>query len=698
MSSKKNILLSFLLFLLIIPGFAQDPNFHIYLCFGQSNMEGVAAIEDQDRVVEDRIKVMGAVDCSQWGNTHQVGQWESYHPPVVRCTTGLSPADYFARTMTANLPSNINIGIVPVAIGGADIALFDKDNYTSYLATASTDIQGIVNNFYGGNPYGRLVEIAKLAQKDGVIKGILMHQGEANTGQTTWPGKVKAVYDNLIADLGLDPVETPLLVGEVLTTEAGGWSGAHNDIIATVPGVIPNSHVISASGLTHIGDRTHFNSASVRTLGERYAQKMLTLLSTGIVNSSLTYLDIYTDNSSMINGTWGATITEESNAGAIEGIKDYLISYTFSGWWGGLGLNISNWSDAQAKDFSGYDNLQISYLGTVGSGNASISLATTSGGTASVSLPAVSSYTTLSIPLSSFTGGDLSKVTELDISFGGIDSGSGTLRIDNIKVTTNSSGATGTILREYWTGISGTAISNLTSSTNYPNSPSGSEQLTSLEGPTNWADNYGTRIRGYIHPTTSGSYTFWVAGDDNTDFYLSSDANPSNTTRIAYVSGWTNSKEWNKFSTQQSAAINLTAGQKYYIEVLHKEGSGGDNVAVAWQGPGITQQVIDGSYLSPFVPMKSAMVEPGISSDEEENLDNVSLYPNPTSDGMFNITFHGIKGNVTIGIYDIQGKLVYKQSATGKEHMLVNTKLVKGLYLVKVQSDTSAITRRLVVK
>lgn len=150
------------------------------------------------------------------------------------------------------------------------------------------------------------------------------------------------------------------------------------------------------------------------------------------VNPYVTYLNIYTDNSSMITGTWGAT--EQSNAGAIEGIKDYLISYTISGWWGGSGLNISNWSTAQAKDFSGYDSLQISYLGTVGTGNASISLLTASGSTASVSLPTVSSYTTLSIPMSSFTGGDLSKVKELSISFGGIASGSGTLRIDNIKL------------------------------------------------------------------------------------------------------------------------------------------------------------------------------------------------------------------------------------------------------------------------
>lgn len=256
---------------------SQDPNLHIYLCFGQSNMEGAGTIETQDRVINSRVQVMGAVNCSQGGRTYTVGKWQTYSPPTVRCNTGLSPADYFARTMTTNLPTNIKIGIVPVAIGGCDIALFDKVNYASYVAMAPSWMIGNINA-YGGNPYARLVEVAKIAQKDGVIKGILLHQGETNNTQQTWPGKVKAIYDNLIKDLGLNPTQTPLLVGELVTTAQGGACGAHNSIIATMPNVVPNSHVISASGLPHIGDNLHFTSASYRTLGERYATKMLTLL------------------------------------------------------------------------------------------------------------------------------------------------------------------------------------------------------------------------------------------------------------------------------------------------------------------------------------------------------------------------------------------------------------------------------------
>ncbi|MGL1888879.1 MAG: cellulase family glycosylhydrolase [Reichenbachiella sp.] len=175
---------------------------------------------------------------------------------------------------------------------------------------------------------------------------------------------------------------------------------------------------------------------------------------------------------------------------------------------------------------------------------------------------------------------------------------------DNVNVSANfievNAGGSGSILREYWSNITGTGISDLTGNTNYPNNPSGSDQITTFEGPINWANNYGSRIRGYVHPPVSGSYTFWISGDDNTDLYLSTNDNKANAERVAYVSGWTSSQQWDKFTTQ-AVTVNLVSGQKYYIEVLHKEGTGGDNVAVAWQGPGISQSVIDGVYLSPFV-------------------------------------------------------------------------------------------------
>ncbi len=162
-------------------------------------------------------------------------------------------------------------------------------------------------------------------------------------------------------------------------------------------------------------------------------------------------------------------------------------------------------------------------------------------------------------------------------------------------------GGTGSITVEYWQGISGTSVSDLTNNANYPDNPDSTGSLTRFEIPVDSMENYGTRIRGYLHPPSSGDYTFWISSDDSSQLWLSSNDEPGNAGQIAYVDGWTNSREWNKFASQKSASISLTAGQTYYIEALHKEGNYGDNLAVAWEGPGFSQEVIEGSHLSPFV-------------------------------------------------------------------------------------------------
>ena len=258
---------------------AQDPNFHIYLCFGQSNMAGHGTSSDlsaQDLTVDSRYQTLRSANCFSG-----YGQWETAVPPLARCNNvAISPSDYFGRKMVENLPSGIKVGTIVVAVGGADIGLFHKTDYPNYVASAPNWMKNEINE-YGGNPYGRLVDLAKEAQKSGVIKGILLHQGESNNNQSTWPGKVKAIYDNLINDLGLDPNQTPLLVGETVSSAQGGACGAHNNQVARMPDFIPNAHVISSAGLPCIADKLHFTLPSYRTLGERYADKMLTLISTG---------------------------------------------------------------------------------------------------------------------------------------------------------------------------------------------------------------------------------------------------------------------------------------------------------------------------------------------------------------------------------------------------------------------------------
>ncbi|MHC4083952.1 MAG: LamG-like jellyroll fold domain-containing protein [Planctomycetota bacterium] len=159
----------------------------------------------------------------------------------------------------------------------------------------------------------------------------------------------------------------------------------------------------------------------------------------------------------------------------------------------------------------------------------------------------------------------------------------------------------GTITREVWTGIGGgVLVSDLTSHPLYPDSPTIREEITRLEGPTNWSNNYGTRIHGFLTPPVTGNYTFWIASDDYSELWLSSDSNPANEQRRAYVPGHTDPRQWDKYSGQQSGAFLLTAGQPYYIKVLHKEGGGDDNIAVAWQGPNTPQQIISKLYLSPY--------------------------------------------------------------------------------------------------
>lgn len=257
-----------------VNAFSQDPNFQIYLCIGQSNMEGAARAELQDSTVNPRFQVIAAVDCANLGRIK--GSWYPAIPPLCRCRTNLGPADYFGRTMVERQPENVKVGVIVVAIGGCRIELFDKENYQSYVESAPGWLKGMVRE-YDGNPYGRLVEMAKLAQKDGVIKGILLHQGESNPNDSSWTRKVKGVYDNLVKDLNLDPKKVPLLAGETVHADQQGICAGMNTIIATLPQTLPNSYVISSAGCSDGPDNLHFNAAGYRELGKRYAEKMLEL-------------------------------------------------------------------------------------------------------------------------------------------------------------------------------------------------------------------------------------------------------------------------------------------------------------------------------------------------------------------------------------------------------------------------------------
>ncbi|WP_109301241.1 sialate O-acetylesterase [Aquimarina sp. AU474] len=262
------------LFLLSMNVLAQDSNFHIYLCFGQSNMEGQGKIEEQDKIVDNRFQVMQSLDCSTPKRTK--GKWYTAIPPLCQCESGLSPTDYFGRTMVKHLPDSIKVGVINVAIGGCDIRLFDKDQYHNYDRTHKERwfTSKIAN--YNGNPYLHLINLAKLAQKDGVIKGILLHQGETNTGDSLWPKYVNKIYNDMLVELSLNSNDVPLLAGEVFSGNNNCCSEM-NEIINKLPEVITTAHIISSQGCPGM-DNAHFNSEGYRTLGIRYATQMLSLM------------------------------------------------------------------------------------------------------------------------------------------------------------------------------------------------------------------------------------------------------------------------------------------------------------------------------------------------------------------------------------------------------------------------------------
>ena len=172
---------------------------------------------------------------------------------------------------------------------------------------------------------------------------------------------------------------------------------------------------------------------------------------------------------------------------------------------------------------------------------------------------------------------------------------------------------TGEFLLEWWFDIGGgNAVNDLINNSNFPDNPTGTAMVPTVELPRTkpaelWEgdiDNYGARLQGYIYPPETGDYTFWITGDNGSQFWLSTNADSSNVVLMCEVPGtqWTGDREWAKFpDDQQSDQVTLEAGQKYYVDVLFKEGGGGDGVAVGWGGPGIGEgpEIISGEYISP---------------------------------------------------------------------------------------------------
>lgn len=298
----KHYVLTIMMLLSVVMGAKAevDPNFYIYICFGQSNMEGNAQPEAQDKTgVNPRFQMLACVDFQN--PSRKMGQWYTAMPPLVRQETGLGMADYFGRTMVANLPENCKVGVIDVAIGGTKIEGFMQDEVASYIASMNPDTEGwLINYFkaYNNDPYQRIIDMAKIAQQSGVIKGILLHQGCSNCGDPNWPSMVKKIYKNMLHDLGLRASEVPIFVGETEYENMGGGCSWHNTVVAKIPEVIPTGHVISAEGIPGNGiDPYHFSAEGYRIFGKRYAEKVL-----DVMNHPEQYTKYYTIDERLTGG------------------------------------------------------------------------------------------------------------------------------------------------------------------------------------------------------------------------------------------------------------------------------------------------------------------------------------------------------------------------------------------------------------
>jgi hypothetical protein len=264
--------------------------------------------------------------------------------------------------------------------------------------------------------------------------------------------------------------------------------------------------------------------------------------------------------------------------------------------------------------------------------------------------------------------------------------------------------ASGNILREHWDNVQGDEVSKIPVN----RAADRITYLTSFEAPSINGDNYGARVRGYICPPLSGEYIFGIAGDNGAELWLSSDDNPNNKVRIATSpdNGWTSPREWNKYASQQSGPVYLQAGKRYYIEALHKEGAGGDNLAVKWQMPnGVTEAPIPGSRLSPWVNYTASAQSSRLASadlDQTAAVDKTELnvFPNPFRDVATVQIYATESGQASVEVFDLNGKLVQSlfsgvlEAGSSRTFKLNGDHLSSGMYIVRLVTKTKVVSQK----
>jgi hypothetical protein len=292
---------------------SNEPELHIYIAFGQSNMQGAGAIREQDKTgISDRWQVLNVVPGIYAGENRAKGQWYRAVPPLIipdnqspnwlGIPIGLGPSDFFGRTLVANTPENITLGLIAVANGDLALASFHKTKATEYFDSiagdgsngketnrpSDTERSGWTRYTNAGyaSLYDAIISNVKIAQEQGgIVKGIIFHQGESGRGLTyvSWSEMLKEIYNDMLSDLGLQPDSIPILLGQTWNSGSGNTGGAlASDSV--IQAVLPNAWIISSAGCTtgrtgpQQPDNIHFGSEDLEIFGARYGEKMLELV------------------------------------------------------------------------------------------------------------------------------------------------------------------------------------------------------------------------------------------------------------------------------------------------------------------------------------------------------------------------------------------------------------------------------------
>ncbi|MEO5563650.1 MAG: ExeM/NucH family extracellular endonuclease [Chitinophagaceae bacterium] len=284
---------------------------------------------------------------------------------------------------------------------------------------------------------------------------------------------------------------------------------------------------------------------------------------------------------------------------------------------------------------------------------------------------------------------------------------------DTVRITVTACEGSGTISAEGFTGITGNSLINLSSDIDYPNHPDVVTTLNKFEYGPNVDDNYGGRVRGYICAPLTGNYIFYIASDEQSELWLSTDENPANINRIAYVETRTGFRSYFSNATQRSVPIRLIKGARYYIESLHKEGTGTDHLSVSWLMPnGVLEGPIPGSRLSPLSTPPSSIVSAAppefgealraaSAREQSENVKKLEVIasPNPST-GYFTLrTKSNSNEPLVITMTDVSGRVVEKKTQVAANGTIqIGDKTLAGVYFVEVIQGSQKERVKLVKK